>query len=174
MVEGASGAKARRFTGFTPATRPMLNHLQALIFLDYDGVLQRPKVSNWIDFEFLPEFESVLRDFPHVGVVLSTTHRFGRSLATLRGVYSEDVRFQIVGATPDLICGDADGGRCEEIQQWLKDFDLRHLPWVALDDQPRLFPKDCPQLLRCSPYAGLDEDIVVELRHRLKTSQKAA
>jgi hypothetical protein len=141
--------------------------LRALVFLDYDGVIQTPKRSNWRDFEYLPAFEAVLRDFPEVGVVLTTTHRFGRTLDTLRRPYSEDIRHRIIGGTPDLICGDADGGRYEEILQWLKDGRMQHLPWIALDDVARLYPKECPQLLRCNPYAGFDEFLEEEFRARL-------
>lgn len=138
-----------------------------LIFLDYDGVLQTPKLRDWREFEFLPAFERVLRDFPKVGVVLTTTHRLGRSLDMLRRVYSEDVRAQIVGATPDLICGDDDEGRYEEVQQWLRESGRPNVPWVALDDIKRLYPKGCPELILCSPYGGFDEMIEDALRARL-------
>lgn len=141
----------------------------ALIFLDYDGVLQTPRLRDWRDFEFLPAFERVLRDFPTVGVVLTTTHRLGRSLDTLRRVYSEDIRAQIVGATPDLICGDADCGRYEEIQQYLREAGRLDTPWVALDDIARLYPRNCPELILCSPYGGFDEMVEEALRARLTT-----
>lgn len=157
--------------GFPFIKSPRMAHpVKALIFLDYDGVIQTPKLAFWREFEYLPALENVLRDYREVGVVLTTTHRLGRNIETLRTVYASDVRAQVIGATPDLICGDADGGRYEEICGWLREEGMETTPWIALDDLPRLYPKNCPQLLRCNPYAGFDGVVEKTLRDWLAST----
>jgi len=146
---------------------PLPPNLSALIFLDYDGVLQTPKLSYWREFEYLPALESILRDYPDVGIVVSSTHRFGRTPETLRMPYAPDIRPRVLGGTPDLVCGDADGGRFDEIRQWLDDNCAAHMPWVALDDERRRFPDECANLMWVSPYGGFDDFQEEELRERL-------
>ena len=46
------------------------------LFLDFDGVLhpegEGPLPNDGTDFCFLPRLEALLRDYPHVGVVISS------------------------------------------------------------------------------------------------------
>jgi hypothetical protein len=138
-----------------------------LLFLDYDGVLQTPALPDFIDFEFLPRFERLLREYPQVGVVVTSTHRDGASLRQLQMLYSRDIQPRVIGATPDLIDGRKDGGRYQEILAYLQATGWAAKPWIALDDDAWLYPQGCPQLLLTSKYEGFDDLIEEELRARL-------
>lgn len=138
-----------------------------LIFLDYDGVLQTSALPDFIDFEFLPALERILREFPKVDVVISSTHRYGFPLSTLKKLYSADLQGRVIGATPDLPEGRADGGRYAEIQKYLENTGQQSRPWIAIDDEYHLFPTNCPNLLVTSRYLGFDEATQKELRQRL-------
>lgn len=135
-----------------------------LVAIDYDGVLQTSALPDFIDFEFLPRFESVLRDFPTAGVLISSTHRYGFSLDTLRQLYSPDIRPRVIGATPDLAVGRAEGGRYLEIQSFVSNQFSSSLPWIALDDEAHLFPANCSNLLLTNRFWGLTEEIEAKLR----------
>ena len=139
----------------------------ALVFIDYDGVLQTSALPDFKDFEFLPAFEAILREFPGVGVGISSTHRVGFPLETLRKLYSPDIRHRIIGATPDLVEGRADGGRFKEIEAFRISEGVESLPWLAIDDEGHLFPPDCPSLLLTSRYGGFHEGVQFQLREWL-------
>lgn len=156
------------------ATCPLPEGVELLLFVDYDGVVQRPAIGEFSDFEFLPQLEQVLRDYPNIGMVPSTTHREDASLAQMRMLYSPDVQHRIVGTTPVLVEGRADGGRHAEICAFLDSVDWRTRPWLALDDDARLYPKGCPQLIQTWKYGGFDEIIEEMLRSRLDTIFAAA
>lgn len=135
-----------------------------LIFIDYDGVLQTSALPDFIDFEFLPRFEAVLRDFPSAGVVIGSTHRCGFDLATLRRIYSADIQPRVIGANPDLPEGRAQNGRYSESLVFLAEAGLVSTPWIAVDDEVHLYPRDCPNLLPTNKYCGFTEDVEAELR----------
>jgi len=143
------------------------NDIRVLLFLDYDGVLQTPRRAQWREFEFLPQLEAILRDYPGLAVVISSTHRYQKSLETLRLAYSTDIASRVVGATPDLPLGNADGGRFEEIRQWRSANACERIPFIALDDEPRLYPRECEELFLLSPYGGLDDFAAERLRESL-------
>lgn len=141
--------------------------IRILLFLDYDGVLQTPRRAHWREFEFLPQLESILRRYPGLAVVVSSTHRYQKSLESLRLAYSADVAARVVGATPDLPLGNADGGRFEEIRQWRCANACEQVPFLALDDEPRRYPRECKELFLLSPYGGLDDFAAERLREAL-------
>lgn len=137
-----------------------------ILFLDFDGVLHglgRPV------FEHLPRFEAILRDFPHIAVVISSSWRENYSLDALRDFFSENVRPRIIGTTPVIATKWPPYPahvRHDEISQYLQQ-QFQEQPWLILDDDARLFPKDCRELVLFDPARGLDDKMDAILRRRL-------
>ena len=113
-----------------------------ILFLDFDGVLhpecevsQRGEVA---DFCFLPRLESLLRAFPDVRVVISSTWREHKTLDELREMFSADIAARIIGATalpaPGAATRYTPARREREIVAWLQARGGLDQPWVALDD----------------------------------------
>lgn len=108
------------------------------LMLDFDGVVHsnvplasRPpqERKKWC---YVARLESVLRRHPHVGIVITSSHRLDTSLRTMRSRFSPDIRSRIVGMTPKL-AETGQGSRQLEVEAWLKA-SQSSLPWLALDD----------------------------------------
>lgn len=121
-----------------------------ILFLDFDGVLHHvfPREDRTDDqnapFYYLPRLERVLRDFPQVRVVISSTWRRHKSLDELREYFSEDLRDRVVGVTAE---GPED--RFRAVRQhlclhWLEEHGLKNARWVALDDYRYHFYAEAP------------------------------
>ena len=138
-----------------------------ILFLDFDGVLHgvgRPK------FENLPRLEAVLRDFPEIDVVISSSWRESYSWDVIVDFFAEDLQPRIVGMTPVIATKWPPYPRQvrhEEILLFLKERDIGNRPWIILDDDPSLFCPDCKELMLCDPGNGLDEAGEARLRARL-------
>jgi hypothetical protein len=110
-----------------------------ILFLDFDGVLHplftRPDLppEESRPFCYLPRFATVLRDYPRVEVVISSTWRLKRDLSQLREPFPHDLRPRVIGATPHLVDDERFGGRQREALHWLSHH-RPGSPWVALDD----------------------------------------
>lgn len=141
-----------------------------ILFLDIDGVLHglgRPI------FENLQRLEAVLREFPQVDVVISSSWRETYPWDVITEFFDEDIRHQIVGMTPVIPTKWPPYSRCvrfEEIQEFLA-LQIPVQPWFVLDDDPLLFPSDCPELILCDPAAGFDEKTADLLRSRLNEAR---
>lgn len=131
--------------------------LAIFVCLDFDGVLH-PESFDATPFCYLPLFESVLRENPEAGVVLTTPWRMDHDFARLREIFSPDLRHRIVGAAPLLELGLGDGGRFLEISAFFEKNWLEGSPFVIVDDDPRLFPEDCPELLLTDSSGMTDID----------------
>jgi len=74
-----------------------------ILFLDFDGVLHPEGedhiLNGGIDFCFLPRLEALLREFPHVKIVISSSWREQLRYETLLKPFSSDIRARILGAT---------------------------------------------------------------------------
>lgn len=70
-----------------------------ILFLDFDGVLH-PFHRPLGTFVLLSYFEDVLRDFPAVNIVISSTWREEYSLPQLQKFFSEDIARRIIDVTP--------------------------------------------------------------------------
>jgi hypothetical protein len=126
-------------------------------------------------FCFLPRLEGVLRDFQHLGIVISSTWRNTRSLESLRSVFDPALQHQIIGVTPlwrdHLELFDVIGyQRHTEIEAWMRSSSEPWLPWVALDDKPYLFRPFLPNLVKTDPTTGFDENAELILRQLLATN----
>jgi hypothetical protein len=131
-----------------------------ILFLDFDGVLHpfpKPQDSNHL-FVNRDRLEGVLRDYPDVNVVISSTWRESLSLAELAGLFSADIQSRIVGVLPVFeirSLADTETIRFREISQYLNGSADR---WVALDDDPDLFPNNCANLIQCDTGFGDAEE----------------
>ena len=82
-----------------------------ILFLDFDGVLHPEysdrAVPDEIAFCHLPRFEAVLRDFPNVEIVISSTWRYHLPLDALRERFSadKDCALHVLGETARLQSG---------------------------------------------------------------------
>lgn len=148
-----------------------------LLFLDFDGVLH-PQYSGTstpedIVFCHLPSFENIMRDFPDVEIVLSTTWRHQFSVENLRSRFSHDIQPRIVGVTPLVQCEEGQyvhGQREQEILQWLLEANRSDEDWVALDDTNWQFPIHRDKVIACVSYIGFDDSAAESLRKRLISS----
>lgn len=132
---------------------------RAVIFLDFDGVLH-PGFSE--TFCHMDAFAEVLRGFPHVDVVISSSWRQSTRPGDLLSLFPKDLHDRICGITPSM---SGPFARHREICEFAGRWGLRR--WVALDDDPTLFPTDCDYLLLMRSCDGLDATNIERLRARL-------
>jgi HAD domain in Swiss Army Knife RNA repair proteins len=149
-----------------------------ILFLDFDGVLHplysdAPTPSDVI-FCHLPRFESVMRDFPTVKIVISSMWRYDFSLDKLKENFSPDIANRIIGTT-HLTCQTnvnyAPTRREGEILDWLADSGYENTPWLALDDAVWQFDQYLNQLIPCTWYIGLNDAVEAKLRSALKAAE---
>lgn len=145
-----------------------------ILFLDFDGVLHpEPSYQNDELFCRRPLFESVMRDFPKVEIVISSTWRESRTIDQLRALFSEDIGARIVGVTPqwkdlpELVSVIGQYPRHVEIEGWLRQHQRVWEAWVALDDRPYWFKPFLPNLVKCESTVALDEAVALQLRNKL-------
>ncbi len=141
-----------------------------IIFLDFDGVLHpEPCFDDNKLFCSLPKFEGILRDFPRIQVVISSTWRESRTLEVLREFFSAEYRHRIIGVTPvwhqhselfDIIGYQ----RQTEIEAWLRSSSEPWSPWIAIDDKSYLFRPFQPNLIKTESTIGIDESVEMRLR----------
>jgi hypothetical protein len=145
-----------------------------ILFLDFDGVLH-PEGEDHIlnggaDFCFLPRLEALLREFPHVSIVISSSWREQLLYETLLKPFSVDIRARILGATPHSGFGLPSPYRKREgdILAWLQLHDAVDEPWVALDDAYWQFDRCKDHLVVCGSFTGFDDKASTELRARFE------
>ena len=144
-----------------------------ILFLDFDGVLHpEPCYDKQSLFCCLPRLENVLRDFPKVRVVISSTWRETRSLSEIQSSFSADISSRIIGMTPswrdlpDLL--EVVGyQRQTEVEAWLRGSEEPWLSWIAIDDKAFLFKPFLPNLVKTNSLVGFDEDSELRLRQKL-------
>lgn len=133
-----------------------------ILFLDFDGVLHPLyPTAELPEFCYLPRLAAVLRDFPRVEIVISSSWRTEFELEALRAFFPADLQARIIGVTPWL-----PGSRCEEVLAWLREH-RPGSPWLALDDQPKLW-RQTGRLLLCGD--GFREQEEARLRSELRRS----
>lgn len=141
-----------------------------ILFLDFDGVLhlegEGHQLSDRTDFCFLPSLEALLREFPHVRIVISSSWRERLTFEALIAPFAEDIRTRIVGVTPPR-GSDAPHSfahREGEILAWLQAHGAPDEPWVALDDAEWQFDRHKDRLVVCGSFVGLDAEACSALR----------
>lgn len=149
---------------------------QMILFLDFDGVLHTdPCYDETQLFSCLPPLEAMLRDFPEVEIVISSTWRESRSLSELKSFFSHDIGARIIGVTP--IWRDIPGivevigyQRHAEIEAWIRNSEMPWQQWIAIDDKSYLFKPFLPNLIKTNSSTGLDEIAIASLRQRLEAA----
>lgn len=156
-----------------PAFRPVL-------FLDFDGVTHPDRAPRERYFEAVPLIEAVLRAYPEVDIVLSTTWRTKYPIEELRHFFSHDIAERIIGMTPnysgerswpELPFARAARARHAEIQVWLHENRTIDHPWLALDDRPWWFNANAP-VLATDMNAGFTPADAIALRARLEALRR--
>lgn len=145
-----------------------------ILFLDFDGVLhpegEGHLPSDGTEFCFLPRLETLLRQFPHVDVVISSSWRERLPYEALIEPFSEDIRRRIIGTTPSRRPGRAHSyaHRETEILAWIELHGVEGQKWVALDDAEWQFDTHKDRLVVCGSLSGFDEIAAHELRARFE------
>lgn len=145
-----------------------------ILFLDFDGVLhpqyEDQPVPADVAFCYLARFEAVMRDFPQVEIVISSTWREQFSLDELRAWFSADIAARIAGTTllPERLLPPRMVELREwEIVTWLTAQGRQDEPWIALDDAAWQFKYHRNHLVACTGYVGLDASAESRLRAAL-------
>jgi hypothetical protein len=141
-----------------------------ILFLDIDGVLHPDPPQPDQRFRSLPRLVAVLRDHPHVEIVISSLWREQLSLDQLREFFPADIAARIIGTTPltSRVEGYAPARREGEIVDWLESQGRTGEPWIAIDDQSWQFTRHKERLVSCAFYDGLDERVETILRGKLR------
>ncbi len=149
--------------------------MSAIIFLDFDGVTHPEGCRTHDLFCKMPLIEGVLLRHPNVQVVISSSWRERRSLQGLQQLFSQELRPRVIGCTPVARQAPCEPAlrhvRETECVCWLQSnrVDIfRNQRWLAIDDAPWLFSKDCEQLLHTNPIIGFSDTDVVHLERRLQ------
>lgn len=141
-----------------------------ILFLDFDGVLhpegEGHLPSDDTAFCFLPDLEALLREYPHVRIVISSSWRERLSFEALLAPFAADIRPRILGVTPPRGTGIPHpfAHREGEILAWLHSHGAADEPWVALDDAEWQFDRHQDQLVVCGSFVGFDAEACATLR----------
>ena len=133
------------------------------LFLDFDGVLH---THNGKRFSLVENFSKVLKKFPEVKIVFSTSWREYSTVEYLSAFLPVDIQSQCVGMTP-WFKESMKYPRYYEIQQYLKVNNITE-DWLAVDDLAALFPPDCTNLFLVNGKEGMSKENAKTLQKRLK------
>jgi hypothetical protein len=145
-----------------------------ILFLDIDGVMHRFNDLAEDHFQFLPRLECVLRDHPHIEIVICSDWRKHHTLDELHAFFSPDIAKRIIGVTPDLLDAepnvlDLTGIRHREALAWLTENGVQR-PWLAIDDDAFNWLPSDPKLVCCDDgFEAIDE---FQLRMRLRKMER--
>lgn len=134
-----------------------------LLFLDFDGVLQTPALEGWLAMELAAEVENLLAMDSDLRIVVTSTHREGKTLTDLKRMLPTAVAVRVIGATEVSALGRSTGGRQGEIENWLRSH-KGFSKWAAVDDEPHLFEQGCPWLVTTNKYLGWSIDTTEAVR----------
>lgn len=153
-----------------------LQETEMILFLDFDRVLhpqyEDQPVPADVAFCHLHRFEAVMRDFPAVEIVISSTWREQFGLNALRAKFSPDIAARITDTTPlvaDALPPHMVEVREWEIATWLQRNHRQGEEWIALDDCEWQFKYHRDRLVACTGYFGFDSRAEFKLRAALST-----
>lgn len=154
------------------------------VFLDFDGVLHPEPCSKEDRFTRRDLVQNVLREFPHVEIVLSTSWRLkyphDPTGENLKHLYLPGLLKSIVGVTPsykDLDSNQAPDGitlypREWECLAWLRA-NRPYSQWIALDDKAYLFRPFNKHLMVIDAATGFTHNDQRRLRKLLNSLSKS-
>lgn len=151
-----------------------------LIFLDIDGVLVPEKKfdndvleKNLMKFDSacLSEFETVLRRYTDVQIVLTSSWREIFPFSAIKALFSPDIAVRVVGTTPFLdpkrmATHQFQYLRYREVLEYLRQNHAENSSWVAVDDIPEHYPSDAP-IVVTDAYLGFDQKSATALSEYL-------
>jgi hypothetical protein len=134
-----------------------------ILFLDFDGVLHPDPCEKNELFCNLVNFEALLRAYPDIEVVISSTWRLTFDITSLRSYFSEDLQHRIIDKTPR--CSAVNYPRGRECEEWLQREQRQDEVWLAIDDWPYHFDDMIGrQLFLTDSDIGLDVEAIERLR----------
>ena len=144
-----------------------------VLFLDFDGVLHPEHCHESMYFVHKAEFEAVVRSFPVLDLVISSTWRLSRELSVLQSIFSPDVAARVVGANP--LYGDlievpeqlVGFEREAECKAWLANRGRSSDVWLAIDDRSWNFRPFNSNVFLVDGEVGLNSFAADNLRHRI-------
>ena len=140
-----------------------------LLFLDFDGVLRRKQAPLYrLEASLVERLAAVLREYPEVGIVVTSSWTDAYSLDHIKGLFPSDLALRILGKTP-RVRGDVEHARYREVLAYLRRSGMA-TPWVALDDDPLHYPENAPVVL-LDPETGLDAEGVLALKRHFETAR---
>lgn len=151
-----SQAPALPLPGEETEATPWRHPLPDVLFLDFDGVTH-PGVSE--SFCYLPALEALLREYPAVDVVVSSTWRNTSEPDYLLRIFSRDIAPRVAGVTPTLSGTQARG---REIMAYCQRNGVRR--YCVLDDSADLFAPGFSNLILTHGPTGLEPRHLDELR----------
>jgi hypothetical protein len=149
-----------------------------LIFLDIDGVLVPEKKFDKVvnhedllkfDAVCLSEFENILRRYPDVHVVISSSWREVFPFEAVRCLFSPDIAPRVLGFTPFLdakIVHDFEYLRYQEVLEYLRQKNQLDTLWIAIDDIAEHYPPDI-QIVVTDAYIGFDRRAALTLEKQI-------
>lgn len=120
-----------------PTKRRYLNEY-ARRFLTRDGKLVKGKDL----FEHADRLAAALAPFPDVRIVITSTWREHFRPDALLRFLPPSLAGRVIGHTPFCSQSSEDGTRLSEVELYMEGNGLAGEPWIALDDQARLFLDD--------------------------------
>lgn len=133
------------------------------LFLDFDGVLH---THNGKRFSLVDNFAKVLKKYPQVKIVFSTSWREYSTVEFLKEYLPVSLHNQCVGMTP-WFKESMKHPRFHEIQQYLKENNIQD-NWLAVDDLAVLFPLDCENLFLVNGRDGISPAVAKILERKIK------
>lgn len=144
-----------------------------ILFLDFDGVLH-PEILGTPELCHLPALEELIREFPQVELVLSTSWRVVYTHDELLSLFSPDIRLRIVGATPqyeDIPLSIREGLsefiRQAEIEAWVQINKIKE-GFIVIDDCQSEFTPNWAPLFLVNKETGITQPYLLKLREILR------
>lgn len=106
--------------------------------------------------------EEILSECPHLYIVISSSWRTSATRTYLKSLFSQEYQSRLLGATETLFAKGPGGYvRYEECNDFA--FTHRIKAFLIVDDDTKLFPPGCKQLLATDYYKGLTPEDVTKI-----------